>query len=91
MRWVVDPLDATVNYTYRLPHWCVSIAAEDDDGPLVGVVHDPVRNEVFAAGRGRGATLDGAPIHVSAAADLRPDARGDRVRLRPGGPGGPGS
>ena len=70
VRWVVDPLDATVNFTYRLPHWCVSIAAEDDEGPLVGVVHDPVRNEVFAAGRGRGATLDGAPIHVSATAGL---------------------
>ena len=65
IRWVVDPLDATVNYTYRLPHWCVSIAAEDAAGPMVGVVHDPVRNEVFAAARGRGATLDGAPMHVT--------------------------
>lgn len=65
VRWVVDPLDATVNFTYRLPHWCVSIAAEDQDGPLVGVVHDPVRNEVFAAGRAAGATLDGLPIQVS--------------------------
>lgn len=65
IRWVVDPLDATVNFTYRLPHWCVSIAAEDGDGPLVGVVHDPVRNEVFAAGRGLGATVDNDPIRVS--------------------------
>lgn len=70
VRWVVDPLDATVNFTYRLPHWCVSIAAEDDDGPLVGVVHDPVRRELFAAGRGLGATLDGAPIRVSDVAAL---------------------
>lgn len=65
IRWVVDPLDATVNFTYRLPHWCVSIAAEDDDGPLVGVVHDPVRDELFAASRGGGALLDGHRIHVS--------------------------
>ena len=70
VRWVVDPLDATVNYTYRLPHWCVSIAAEDAEGPLVGVVHDPVRNEVFAASRGGGATLDRAPIHVSTTEDM---------------------
>lgn len=68
--WVVDPLDATVNFTYRLPHWCVSIAAEDADGPLVGVVHDPVRNELFAAARGQGATLDGQPMHVSDVAGL---------------------
>ena len=65
IRWVVDPLDATVNFTYRLPHWCVSIAAEDDHGPLVGVVHDPVRGEVFTAVRGRGATLDGQPMRVT--------------------------
>lgn len=69
VRWVVDPLDATVNFTYRLPHWCVSIAAEDDDGPLAGVVHDPVRNEVFAAARGRGATLDGDAITVTGVTD----------------------
>jgi myo-inositol-1(or 4)-monophosphatase len=65
IRWVIDPLDATVNYTYHLPHWCVSIAAEDDDGPIVGVVHDPTRKEVFAAMRGGGATLDGSPIAVT--------------------------
>lgn len=70
IRWVVDPLDATVNFTYRLPHWCVSIAAEDESGPLVGVVHDPTRNEVFAAHRGGGATLDGEPVHVSDVDDL---------------------
>ncbi len=91
IRWVVDPLDATVNYTYRLPHWCVSIAAEDDAGPLVGVVHDPVRKEVFAAARGQGATLDGAPIRVTATDELArtlvatgfaydPDVRADQGR-----------
>jgi myo-inositol-1(or 4)-monophosphatase len=70
LRWVVDPLDATVNFTYRLPHWCVSIAVEDDEGPLAGVVHDPVRGEVFAAARGRGASLDDRPLHVSEVDDL---------------------
>lgn len=70
IRWVVDPLDATVNFTYHLPHWCVSIAAEDHDGPIAGVVHDPVRGEVFAAARGAGATLGDVALHVSEAADL---------------------
>ncbi len=70
VRWVVDPLDATVNFTYRLPHWCVSIAAEDATGPLVGVVHDPLRGEVFAARRGGGTTLDGRPVRVTEVDDL---------------------
>lgn len=70
VRWVVDPLDATVNFTYRLPHWCVSIAAEDDEGPLVGVVHDPLRNEVFAAHRGGGTTLNGERVRVTEVDDL---------------------
>lgn len=71
IRWVVDPLDATVNFTYRLPHWCVSIAAEDADGPLVGVVHDPLRREVFAAERGGGATVNGTSMAVTDVDDLR--------------------
>jgi myo-inositol-1(or 4)-monophosphatase len=73
LRWVVDPLDGTVNYLYGIPQWCVSIGIEDGAGPLVGVVHDPNRDETFAARRGAGATLDGSalaivpPAQVSAA------------------------
>ena len=65
LRWVVDPLDGTVNYLYGIPQWCVSIAVEDDAGPLVGVVHDPNRDETFAARRGAGATLNGAVLRIS--------------------------
>ena len=43
MRWLVDPLDGTINYLWGVPQWCVSVAALDADGPLVGVVHDPSR------------------------------------------------
>jgi myo-inositol-1(or 4)-monophosphatase len=64
LRWVVDPLDGTVNYLYGIPQWCVSIAVEDDAGPLAGVVHDPNRDETFAAHRGAGATLNGSPLRV---------------------------
>lgn len=62
--WVIDPLDGTVNYLFGIPWWCVSIAAEDQQGALVGVVHDPVRDETFTAERGRGAAVDGRSIHV---------------------------
>jgi myo-inositol-1(or 4)-monophosphatase len=66
-RWVVDPLDGTTNYLYRFPAWVVSIALEDEDGGLVGVVHDPLRHETFTAIRNEGAQLDGTPIAVSGA------------------------
>ena len=66
-RWVVDPLDGTTNYLYRFPAWVVSVALEDGDGGLVGVVHDPLRDETFSAIRGAGARRDGEPIAVSGA------------------------
>jgi myo-inositol-1(or 4)-monophosphatase len=69
-RWVVDPLDGTTNYLYRFPAWAVSIALEDPDGPLVGVVHDPLRDETFVATRDGGARLNGTAIAVSGAQRL---------------------
>lgn len=57
LRWVLDPLDGTVNYLYGYPGWCVSVACEDGDGGLVGVVHDPASGETFTAARGEGAWL----------------------------------
>ncbi len=70
VRWVVDPLDGTVNYLFGLPEWAVSVACEDEHGTLVGVVHIPTRGETFTATRGAGARLDGAPIAVSGASEL---------------------
>lgn len=64
-RWVIDPLDGTVNYLYGLPPFAVSIAVERDGRPEVAAVVDPVHSETFAAVRGGGATLNGEPIHVS--------------------------
>lgn len=64
-RWVVDPLDGTVNYLYGHAAWCVSIALEDAGGAAAGVVHDPARSETFRAHRGGGAELNGVPIGVS--------------------------
>ena len=63
-RWIVDPLDGTINYLYRFPTWCVSVALEDAEGVALGVVLDPLRDELFAAVRGRGATVNGSSIEV---------------------------
>jgi myo-inositol-1(or 4)-monophosphatase len=59
-RWIVDPLDGTVNYLYGLPQWCVSIACEG----VVGVILDPVRDELFAATVGGPATLNGRELRI---------------------------
>jgi myo-inositol-1(or 4)-monophosphatase len=69
-RWVIDPLDGTVNYLYGLPAYAVSVAVERDGHPEVAVVVDPVHDETFAAVRGRGATLNDEPITVSDRAEL---------------------
>jgi myo-inositol-1(or 4)-monophosphatase len=62
LRWVVDPLDGTINYLYGIPAFAVSVACESVDGVLAGVVLDPIREERFEATRSGGATLNGAPI-----------------------------
>ena len=69
-RWVVDPLDGTINYLYRFPAWCVSVALEDAEGGLAGVVHDPLRGETFTASRGEGAFVNGARMQVNAEESL---------------------
>ncbi len=70
-RWIVDPLDGTVNYAHGFPFYCVSIALEVDGEVRLGVVQDTAHGERFTAVRGRGAFLDGRPIHVSDTSDLR--------------------
>jgi myo-inositol-1(or 4)-monophosphatase len=61
--WIVDPLDGTINYANGIPVFAVSVALAIDGRPSVGVVLDPLRDEIFTAARGEGATLDGQPIH----------------------------
>jgi len=73
-RWYVDPLDGTTNFAHGFPVFCVILGCErrarglaaDEDGEMVaGVIYDPLRDEMFSAARGKGATLNGEPIHVS--------------------------
>ena len=65
VRWIVDPLDGTTNFAHNYPFFGVSIGVEIDGVLAAGVVHDPVREETFAAARGEGATLNREPIRVS--------------------------
>ena len=69
-RWVVDPLDGTINFLYGFPAWAVSVALEDADGALVGVVHSPIHGETFCAARGEGAFLGERALRVRPARPL---------------------
>jgi len=78
-RWYVDPLDGTTNFAHGFPQFCVSLGLEqrpeglapEEDGTLVAaVIYDPMRDELFAAERGRGALLNSKPLHVSRTPEL---------------------
>jgi myo-inositol-1(or 4)-monophosphatase len=68
--WLVDPIDGTTNFVYGVPQWATSVAAADADGTVAGAVYVPEMGELFSAGRGRGATLNGEPIACSGITDL---------------------
>ena len=70
-RWVIDPIDGTTNFAQGLPHFSVSIALTAVDGlPIVGVVYDPMRDELFSATKGGGTFLNDQPIHTSQTQEL---------------------
>lgn len=64
-RWIVDPLDGTTNFLRGIPHWAVSVALEEDGHLTLGVVHDPVKSDTFAAQTNRGTTSNGVAVSVS--------------------------
>lgn len=69
-QWVVDPLDGTVNYFYNIPHFCTSIALRHRGEVVVGVIYDPMREELWAGQKGDVPTLNGKPFRVSQRAIL---------------------
>src|SRR2546423_13766360 len=69
-QWIVDPLDGTVNYFYGIPHFCVSIALRQRGEIVVGVIYDPIRNEMWVAQKGDVSNLNGSPVHVSDRTEL---------------------
>ena len=90
--WILDPLDATVNFLFGIPWWCVSVAAEDGDGTVVGAIYNPLLDELFSGFRDKGAWLNGSPMRVSDRADIAtaligtgfsydPKARADQAEI----------
>jgi len=69
-RWIIDPLDGTTNYSHRYPVFCVSIALELDGHIILGVIYNPMLDELFIAEKGKGAFLNGQKIAVSKTTDL---------------------
>jgi myo-inositol-1(or 4)-monophosphatase len=69
-KWIIDPLDGTTNYAHGYPCWCVTLALEHNGEIVVGVTYDPTRDELFAAEKGNGATLNNKPIRVSETENL---------------------
>jgi myo-inositol-1(or 4)-monophosphatase len=69
-KWIIDPLDGTTNYAHGYPCFCVTVALEHKGEIIVGVTFDPTRDELFAAEKGNGATLNGRQIRVSATESL---------------------
>lgn len=69
-KWIVDPIDGTVNFAHGLPLCCVSIGLEKDGEMIMGAVYAPILQELFVAEKGQGATLNGKPIRVSGETDV---------------------
>jgi myo-inositol-1(or 4)-monophosphatase len=69
-RWIIDPLDGTTNYAHGYPVFCVSIALENEGVIVLGVIYDPLREDMFVAERGKGAYLNGKKLKVSPTATL---------------------
>ncbi len=68
--WIVDPLDGTTNYAFRLPIFAISIGLAHRGEPVLGVVYDPARDHLFYAQVGQGAFLNGTPLHVAGREEL---------------------
>lgn len=65
IQWIIDPLDGTTNFIHDIPFYCVSIAVRDKDKTIVGVVFDPVRNEMFTSAETKGSFLNDSPITIN--------------------------
>jgi myo-inositol-1(or 4)-monophosphatase len=64
-RWIIDPLDGTTNYIKGYPFVAISVALEKEEDLVLGLVHNPILNEMYLGKKGQGATCNGKPIHIS--------------------------
>ncbi|XP_072763921.1 inositol monophosphatase 1 [Anoplolepis gracilipes] len=69
--WIIDPIDGTMNFVHGLPHTCISVALLINKTAEIGIVYNPILDQLFTARKGQGAFLNGAPIHVSDKKELR--------------------
>jgi myo-inositol-1(or 4)-monophosphatase len=69
-RWIIDPIDGTSNYEFGIPAWCVSIGVAQGDQPQVGVIYDPLHDELFTAMAGKGSFLNGNPLTTNKTTQL---------------------
>jgi len=83
-RWVIDPLDGTTNFLHGIPHFCVSIALQRQGKLFQGVIYDPMRNDLFTAGKGDGAFLNNKRIRVARTGHLEDAVLGTGFPYRPG-------
>lgn len=74
--WVIDPIDGTTNFINGIPQWCVILACVKDGEVVIGIIHDPCRNEMFHAAKGSGAFCNSAPIRVTDKASLHDGSLG---------------
>lgn len=68
--WIIDPIDGTMNFVHGFPHCCISIGLFIEQVPEIGIVYNPVLEQLFTAVKGRGAYLNGKRIKVSGQTDL---------------------
>lgn len=69
-RWIIDPLDGTTNFLHGIPHWAISIGLEHKGQMIAGLIHDPVKDEIFHAEKGKGAFMRRSRLRVSGRDDL---------------------
>mgnify|MGYP000636862383 CR=1 FL=1 len=81
-RWIIDPLDGTTNFIYGIPHYAVSIALKQNGRLLLGVVYDPMKDEMFAAARGDGALLNNRKLRVNQKTSLSGTLLGTGIAFR---------
>lgn len=70
-KWIIDPLDGTNNYSFGIPFFCIVIALVKGKDVLLGIIYDPLRDEMFLAQKGKGAVLNSSPIHVTTKKTVR--------------------
>ncbi|XP_037933788.1 inositol monophosphatase 2 [Teleopsis dalmanni] len=79
--WIIDPIDGTSNFIHKIPHCCISVGLAINKELVVGVVYNPIANELYSAYKGHGAYLNGQKIHVTNCANIRSAVVGYEISL----------